>query len=318
MPTVRSLCMFVRFMDARHIGVGSFYEAVLGLSRIRSFRHAVDWKRQDKDLYWGGECILFETFYNGLAEVSPEDGDPDRAALVPVFRTSNLDALIAQWALRGAAVVRTESTAIGGRQAYVRDPAGLLIAVREVAAPDTPRDREALRRRQRGEAFNPGCLPMAEHLQEIGWVQRRVADVAGLKPFYAGILGLALLGEGAGWAHYDLGDNTTLEVIAGGVARPAPGAQMETTGALIVRVDDVIALRERARTAGYTVVNELYEFPRGKLSYIADGEGNIIGIYHAVHPSAYIASHPPAPEDIEAARRLAETEHVKKASDLHV
>lgn len=309
MPTVRSLCMFVRYLDSRHIDVGAFYENVLGLSRIRSFRHAVDWKRQDKDIYWGGECILFETFYNGLAEVSPEDGDPDRAPLVPVFRTSNLDALTARWTARGADVVKIAPVEGGGRQAYVRDPAGLLIAVREAATPPTYQDREASRRRERGEAFNPGCLPMAEHLQEIGWVQRRVADVIGLKPFYSGILGLSLLGEGTGWARYDLGDNTILELIAGGVARPAPGAQMETTGALIVRVDDVVVLREQARAAGYAVVNELYEFPRGRLSYIADGEGNIIGIYHAVHPSDYITAHPPAPEDIEAARRLAETTH---------
>jgi len=305
--------MFVRFMDRRHIELGGFYENVIGLSRIRSFRHAVDWKRQDKDIFWGGECILFETFYNGLAEVSDSDGDPERARLVPVFRTSDLDALTALWRARGANILSVVQAPQGGRQAYVRDPVGLLIAFREVAVPQTPHDREAIRRRDRGEAFNPGCLPMAEHLQELGWVQIRVADVKAGAPFYAQVLGLELVGEGDGWAHYDLGDNSILELVAGGTPRAAPSAQMATTGAVIARVDDVVALREKARSAGFAVINELYEFPRGKLSYVSDAEGNPFGLYHAVHPSHYVAAHPPAPEDTEAARRLAEALYARNA-----
>ncbi len=302
---VRSLGWFTRFVQPDQIGIGQFYETVIGLPRIRSFRHAIDWKRQDKDFFWGGECILFETFYNGRATVSKDDADPARAPLVPVFRTSDLTALVDHWRTRGADVALIADVP-GGRQAWIRDPAGLLIAIREVDEPTTLHDLEALRRRRRGEAFNPGCAAMPEHLQEIGWVQRRVADVAAQTRFFGGVLGLTLIEEGDDRAIFDLGDNVLLELLAGGTSRPAPAAQMETTGVIIVRVDDMPALREKARAAGHAVVHELYQFPRGTLSYVDDGAGHLIGLSHMTHPSTYIAVHPPVTEDIEADRRWAE------------
>lgn len=307
MRAVRSLGWFTRFMPFRHMeAVGRFYEHELGLPRIRSFRHATDWKRQDKDFFWGGECLMFETFYNGRTAPSAADGDPERAALVPIFRTDDLDALLTTWAERGIAPVQQEQGPAGSRAAFLRDPAGLLFGVRQVASYETVIDREALRRRLRGEAFNPACARMPAHLQELGWVRRRVADPTALAPFYGGLLGLALLDQGEGWAHYDFGDNSILELIAGGSAGAPPEAQVATTGVIILRVNSVDDLREAARSAGFAVVHEEYRFAAGTLSYIADGEGNLVGITDRHHPSAYRAIELPVIEDVEADRRWAE------------
>lgn len=302
---VRSLGLFVRFVKPELGAIGGYYEHVVGLPRIRSYRHAIDHKKQDKDMFWGGECILFETFFSARGTVTEADGDPARAPLVPVFRTSDLDALLAIWAARGAEIVAVAEVA-GGRQGWVRDTAGLLVAVRQ-AAGDGPQDRIAALRRARGEAFNPGCLPMPDLLQEIGWVQRRVADLAAQAHFYGDTLGLPLIERGAGRIVYDLGDNSLLELLAGGSALvPPPAAQVETTGVMILRVDDAPALRDRARAAAYAVVHELYDPPQCQLTYVADAEGYPVGLFSTRHPSAYLAQRSPAPEDLEAERRWAE------------
>jgi predicted enzyme related to lactoylglutathione lyase len=307
MGPVRSLGWIVRFMPIDQMTpVGAFYELGLGLSRVRSFRHAIDWKKQDKDFFWGGECLMLETFYNGLTAATAADGDPARAPLVPIFRTTDLDALLADWATRNIVPVAIE-TVPNGREAFIRDPAGLLVGFRQIDMATSSQDVEAARRTRRGEAFNPACAAMPAYLQEIGWVRRRLADVAGQRAFYHDVLGLPILAEGDGWAHYDLGDNSILELASGGTAGPTPKAQVATTGVINFRVDDVPALRERVRAAGYAVVHELYSFPRGQLSYFADGEGNMVGVAAMYHPSAYFSMLPPVSEDIEADRRWAET-----------
>jgi predicted enzyme related to lactoylglutathione lyase len=280
-----------------------FYDKTLQLPLMMTMRTA----QQNKNYFWCGEDIVLDLSHHALeTPLSPREADPAKARQIPIFRTEDLDALMASMAARGAKTLPARPTFLG-REAFVVDPMGRLIGFRQrdLASP-LAADREARRRFKRGEAFNPGCAPMPAHLQELGWVRLTVADLAAAKDFYGAKVGLASLGAAGGAELFDLGDNTTLEIVAGGTPRPVPSEQRAAESVMILRVVDFPATLARLKAAGQPFPYRIYAMANGGFSYIADSEGNLLGLADRKPPAAYRATLPVLPEDLEARRRWVE------------
>jgi predicted enzyme related to lactoylglutathione lyase len=314
---IMSLGWYVRFvpLDAMEV-MDDFYADVVGLPRIWHSR-VVDGKVENKDLYWAGEAIVENHNCGGRdAPVGPREADPATARQVQFYRVSELDAIVARLRARGASV-RAPLPCYHGREAYVLDPMGMLLGLRQRDADSPlPQDAEAVRRRRRGEAFNPGCSPMPAGWQELGWVRIRAADLAAMRAFYTDTLGLPFIGEADGCLLFDLGDNSTLELAAGGVTRPPPAMQMSSLAAMILRVVDTARIRADLKAAGVHFVHDLIQTPKGELSYFSDPEGNVIGLSERVHAGIYVGNSPTALppvtlEDAEAQRRWIEAQAVR-------
>jgi predicted enzyme related to lactoylglutathione lyase len=142
--------------------------------------------------------------------------------------------------------------------------------------------------------------------QELGWVRLRAADFPALHAFYRDRIGLVPIREEEGCALFDLGDNTTLELLPGGESRPTPKLQMASQAAMILRVVSVASAVAKLKAQNVVFVHELFSPPRGDLAYIADPEGNVIGLADRLHPGAYAGQYSFYPEDLEAQRRWVE------------
>ncbi len=286
--------------------MAAFYGQVLALPRMQSFR-ATATQPQNKDLYWGGEAVVIDLAHHGLEEpLDARERDPATARQVPFFRTDDLAALTTALAARGATLLPTRRTALG-REAFVVDPMGRLIGFRQRDANSPwPADREGRRRARRGEAFNPGCAALPAHLQELGWVRLTAADPPALVRFYRDVVGLAWLGSAEGSALFDLGDNTTLEIAAGGVPRAVPAEQRASETVTIVRVVSFDTTLARLERAGVAFPFKIYRHANGSFTYIADPEGNLLGLADRRPPADYVGQLPVAVEDLEARRRWVE------------
>jgi predicted enzyme related to lactoylglutathione lyase len=280
-----------------------FYGKTLGLPLMMTMRTA----QQNKNYFWCGEDIVLDLSHHAPeTPLASREADPATARQIPIFRTHNLDALMATFAGRGAKTLPARRTAYG-REAFVVDPAGRLIGFRQRdAGSPFAADREAERRFKRGEAFNPGCAPMPANVQELGWVRLSVADLDAAKAFYGARVGLPSLGMAGDAAMFDLGDNTTLEIVGGGVARTLPTAQNAAEAVMILRVVDFGATMDRLKAAGQPFPFQVYHAPNGSFSYIADSEGNLLGLADRPPPGVYRDKMPVLPEDLEAQRRWVE------------
>jgi predicted enzyme related to lactoylglutathione lyase len=286
--------------------MAAFYGRVLALPRMQTFR-ATPQQPQNKDLFWGGEAAVIDLAHHGLElPLDARESDPVTARQVPFFRTDDLTALTSALAARGAKLLPPRRTALG-REAFVVDPMGRLIGLRQRdSASPWPADREGRRRARRGEAFNPGCASMPAHLQELGWVRLTAADPAALVRFYRDVVGLAWLGTAEGSTLFDLGDNTTLEIKAGGVPRAVPSEQRAAETVTIVRMVSFDATLARLQRAGQPFPFKIYRHANGSFTYIADPEGNLLGLADRRPPGEYAGQLPVAVEDLEAQRRWVE------------
>ncbi len=240
--------------------------------------------------------------------LSPREADPATARQMPIFRTDDLTALMTGLSKSGATVLPPRPT-LYGREAFVVDPMGRLIGFRQRDA-NSPlaADKEAARRLRRGEAFNPGCAPMPAYMQEMGWVRVAVADTGAAKGFYGGTVGLKFLGTEGGNALFDLGDNTTLEIAGGGAPRPRPDEQRASEAVMILRVADFPKTLARLKAAGEPLPYKIYDMANGGFSYIADTEGNLVGLADRKPPASYRDALPVLAEDLEAQRRWVESQ----------
>jgi predicted enzyme related to lactoylglutathione lyase len=288
---------------SRMVQTTDFYGKTLGLPLMMTMRTA----QQNKNYFWCGEDIVLDLSHHAPeAPFDPRDADPATARQVPIFRTDNLGALMATFVSHGAKALPIRPAALG-REAFVVDPTGRLIGFRQRDVGSAlAADREARRRSKRGEAFNPGCASMPSNLQELGWVRLRVADLEAAKRFYGARVGLPYLGSTDDAALFDLGDNTTLEIAGGGIARPLPTAQNAADQVMILRVVDFQTTLRRLKAAGQAFPFKIYNEANGGFSYIADPEGNLLGLADRRPPAAYRDQAPVLPEDLEARRRWVE------------
>jgi predicted enzyme related to lactoylglutathione lyase len=281
----------------------SFYGQTLGLPLMMTMRTA----QQNKNYFWGGEDIVLDLSHHAPeAPFAPRDADPATARQVPIVRTDNLGALMATFVSHGAHLLPIRPTSYG-REAFVVDTTGRLIGFRQrdISSP-LAADREARRRLKRGEAFNPGCASMPSNLQELGWVRLRAADPDAAKRFYGDRVGLPYVGSTDDATLFDLGDNTTLEIVGGGIPRPLPTAQNAASSVMILRVVDFQTTLRRLKSAGQPFPFKIYNEANGGFSYIADSEGNLLGLADRRPPAAYKDKAPVLPEDLEARRRWVE------------
>jgi predicted enzyme related to lactoylglutathione lyase len=304
-PQVKSFGWYNYFVPRADEGVAAFYTDVLGLPLIRSVKGG----DHPNDFFWAGEAVIFEIIYEGQkGPAEPTESDPDTAPLVAVYRVHDLPGIIARLTAKGAKVSAIRAVA-NGHEAFVTDPRGYLTGLREISETSkAAADIEARRRWKRGEAFNPGSRPMPPGFQDMSWIVRRVKDVPAMTAFYRDALGLKVIGTANGRALLDMGDATTLELAPGGRVSPPPENRTQLQATIIFRVAAMQKLRQKLVDGGGAVVHNLIQWDRGELSYVADPEGNLIGIEEKYEPSR-INQAGPLPsltEDIEADRRWVE------------
>lgn len=299
---VHALGMFLRFAP-KDSPATAFYRDTVKLPLIRTVGDHV------AEIFWAGEAVVFEIVFVKDKAPAPE-ASPETAACLPVFRVHDLDGLLAD--LGRAGVTVTAATRRGaGREAFLRDPDGYWMGLRERDPQSSlPSDAEARRRHRRGETFNPGCAPMPPRIQELGWVVRRVADVTAMTAFYRDVLELPQIGAEDGRPWFDLGDNGVLELAPGGTAKPPPADRYQATAAFIVRVSDIVRLRKLLADRKAHVVNERIPLHWAELMYFADPEGSVIGAEQGHHPGVYAPEKFVLPENLEAERRW--REHVAR------
>lgn len=300
---VDSLGWIIRFPKKGDTSVSNFYRNVLQLPFVRGFdvAHLVEF-------YWAGEAMIIELIIEGQMASAPAcETDPSTSSLTPVFRVHGLDAIVDALRSRGA-VISLPRRYTRGREAFVRDPLGGVIGLRETDSDSMlAHDVEARRRWRRGEAFNVGCDPMPAGWQELGWIVRHVADLRSMKQFYSDALGLSIVAEEDDRVLLDLGDNSVLELAPGGQIVTPPTHRHELMSTFILRIRHLERFRKELQARGVHFVHEFIQWPAGELTYLADPEGHLIGIEERYHPSRYLSKTvPPFPEDLEALRRQKE------------
>lgn len=295
---VHAFGMFIRF-SPKESTASEFFQKRVELPLIRVVGDHI------ADIYWGGECSVVEIVYVKDKKPAPE-ASFDKAASVPVFRVHDIDEIRARLIGKGVQVTPVSGRG-GGREAYFADPDGYWVGLREPAADSKhPHDVEARRRWRRGETFNPGCKSMPTGFQEIGWLVRRVADVAAMTKFYAGALGLTQIGSDGGHVQFDLGDNVILELAPGGKVVPSPSDRYHGTSAILFRVTDVAKMRANVTAAGGKIVNERVPLHWAELTYFTDPEGAVLGAEQGYHPGTYAPEKFVLAENLEAERRWRE------------
>lgn len=254
------------------------------------------------DIVWGGEAIVVELAYS-----RPKGVPQNRPwAYMPIYRVHGLDAILARLKSKGLSAENITESGVD-REAILLDPYGHPIALRERSASAALlHDQEARRRWSRGEAFNPGCKSMPEGFQEIGWIQRRVADVARMSDFYRNVVGLAGLGTEKGRTLFDLGDNVILELVPGGTVMRPPEDRKETDALIIMRVDQIEKYRAHLESHGTKIINRQIDVYWGEVCYFADPEGQVLGLENARHPGTYAPERAALTEGLEAERRWRE------------
>jgi catechol 2,3-dioxygenase-like lactoylglutathione lyase family enzyme len=273
-----------------------FYGKVLNLPLIRTVHTHVQ-------IFWAGEATVYELLYVKDKQEQPP-ADLAGAGCVPVFRVTGLEAILATLAGQGVEIVCVQQGE-RGREAFFRDNSGFIVGLRERSEASTlPQDLAARRRRLRGETYNPGCKSMPEGRQELGWIVRHVADMAGMTKFFRDVIGLAQVGEEQGRPLFDLGDNTLLELAPGGRAHPVPTDRSQGPSGAVLRVHDVGKIRAALPGSGGHVVNDVIAgLHWAELMYFADPEGVVFGAEQGFHPGTYAPGKFVLPENLEAARR---------------
>jgi catechol 2,3-dioxygenase-like lactoylglutathione lyase family enzyme len=297
---VKSLGWYIRFLPKDQSALSRFYGETLGLPFVRAGT------AQAVDFYWAGESLIHELIFEGRTEaLAARERAADTASLIPIYRVSDIDLLAAELRSRGIATTDVTPYAYG-RECFFPDPLGSLIGLRQPDANSALlQDIEARRRARRGEAFNVGCAAMPAHWRELGWILRRVADVAEMTRFYTSVLGLKQVAVRDGRALLDLGDNSLLELAPGGIAAAPPANRSDLPATFILRIRDIAGFKEDMKRQGVRIVHDVIQWARGSLSYVADPEGNLIGVEEKYHPGKY-AGQAPFPEDLEAQRRWVE------------
>jgi catechol 2,3-dioxygenase-like lactoylglutathione lyase family enzyme len=296
-PALRShiMCMgwFLR-RTARADDLIPFYRDTLGLPVMRGWEPTY--------FIWTGETFCMEL----IAEAPPRperDQDPATAALTPMFRALDLEALLARLGAEGVRLVaRSESE--DGKEAFVLDTDGQLIGFREApAGSPKPFDVEARRRRGRGDTYSYGWTQMPGDMQELYALRRRVANMETALAFYAKVLGLAILEQSSSGARLDAGDNFVLELAPGGSMQRLPEKdRTEIANSFVFRVDNFDATVAELEALGVPIVQRL-EFNSAHLVYASDPEGQLIGFEERFEPHGYKTWRDPFAEDLEANRR---------------
>lgn len=269
--------------------LNDYYTRVVGLPLLRQGGLA--------SLFWAGEDLVFEI------KTGDDPAPLDPAPLLPIFRSHDLAATCARFARAGYAVESEEVTE-HATTVWLRgeDRMPLGFEQRSERSPFAA-DSEALRRWRAGAPTLDGCAPLAPELQYLSRARRRVADLPAAVAFYRDVVGLDPVGtDGSvedGAQVLSLGDTVLLELVPGGVARPAPADRSELPDTFISRIHGFAPYVDGLTADGVTWVGEQIHYETGpKLAYFADPEGLPIGVESRTLWGSY-------PDDVEAERRWA-------------
>jgi predicted enzyme related to lactoylglutathione lyase len=107
---------------------------------------------------------------------------------------------------------------------------------------------------------------------QIDYIEFPAGDLAATKAFY---------GSAFGWTFKDYGD-AYVEFrdgrLTGGFARTDERPRGEGT-LVILRTDDLEAMRDRIVALGGRVVREIFSFPGGRRFHFADPSGNVLAVW---------------------------------------
>lgn len=106
------------------------------------------------------------------------------------------------------------------------------------------------------------------------WAGVFVEDLRASITFYKDVLGLPLLGEGDGWAHFDAGHGSLLELFSGGKARQAAKTAEQQSIVPGLRVDDLDSAIAELKERGVQFTDEVGEFEGTRWAHFLDLEGN--------------------------------------------
>jgi predicted enzyme related to lactoylglutathione lyase len=115
-----------------------------------------------------------------------------------------------------------------------------------------------------------------EHLGFL-WAGVLVEDMAGAISFYRDVLGLPLLDQGEGWAHFEAGHGALLELMSGGIAAQAPKRPDEQSIVLGLRVTDLERASAELELAAVHL-GETGAYGNTRWVHLTDPEGNQLEI----------------------------------------
>src|SRR4051812_32981106 len=116
---------------------------------------------------------------------------------------------------------------------------------------------------------------MSIQVKELAFVFYPVTDIARARKFYEGLLGLKVgmqveFGPGQWWIEYDIAG----QALALSNAMPGKPAS-----SLALEIADLEGAMQAVKAAGYTVANEVMEFPPCRMFIVRDPDGNEITLH---------------------------------------
>ena len=296
--------------DPRYLGLGwyirrtasapslaGFYGGVLRLPIMRGADHT--W------FFWGGNGLVME-LKSTKVPAPQRFTDPLTAPTIPIWRTFDLDGLIARLRLASVAIVG-QRVRSGDREAFILDADRQLIGFRQVSsASRRPWDVAHLRDYRAGGHFIPGVSMLPPDI--YGWTStlHHVPDVEAEVAFYRDVCGFPLLAREGDTAifgiGYHSGNKSTLEIAPGGVAQPLPKTREDRIDAIIMRSVDHQAINADMKRRGVPIVDDHIQYKSGELSYVGTPSGIIIGFEQRYDPKNYREPREEYPEDAEAHR----------------
>ncbi len=116
---------------------------------------------------------------------------------------------------------------------------------------------------------------MSIQVKELAFVFYPVTDVARARKFYEGLLGLKVgmqieFAPGQWWIEYDLAG----QALA--ISNAMPGKPQSSLALEVASLDDALTA---VKAAGYTIVNDVMEFPPCRMFQVKDADGNEITLH---------------------------------------
>jgi predicted enzyme related to lactoylglutathione lyase len=110
------------------------------------------------------------------------------------------------------------------------------------------------------------------------WSGLMVEDLESSVVFYKDTLGLPLLAKGDGWAHFDAGNETLLELFSGGKASSEPKTFDQQSIVIGLRVDNLDNAVAELKQKGVSFTGEVDEYEGTRWAHFSDHEGNQLEI----------------------------------------
>jgi predicted enzyme related to lactoylglutathione lyase len=260
----------------------AFYRDVLGLPVLPVPRRA--------EMFWAGETMVF-CIGDGGAE-PPVFTDRTQSTCIPVFRCINLESVMERVTKAGRPVINDRQLD-HGRLIYVLDPSGNVTGFQERYRNSTrQQDADAFRRIDNGENTLAGVGPMPPDIYGLGWIVSWFENEESQIAWYRDVAGFSESGNPthSGGAMLSLGTSVLFDAKGGGQRVPPVTNRLEASNLFIMRVDNFDEVVAGLKQRGAEFFHEPFD-NGGKLAYIVDPEGQLIGFQQRHDDS-------PRPEDI--------------------